>query len=105
MKKFTIGMIFTLSIFFIGSAFGWFSKESELNHLMDKIESRLDHCIETQNKSYCTDLIMENPMMEIMGNKKLYKELTKCTAGNKCYATSYRITMKTSKASMIVLGE
>mgnify|MGYP001604416287 CR=1 FL=1 len=100
MKK----LILILMIAFTTTAnAGWFSTESELDHRMAEIESMYDYCLETGDKAYCTNLMYENPMMEVMGNKKLYKQLLECTPGNKCYSTSYRIMMKTAEATLLVL--
>ena len=99
MKKLliAIALMFTITT----ASAGWFSKESELNYTLNKIESSLDHCIETQDKSYCEQLIISEPLMLIVGNDKLMAELNKCLPSDKCHSTIYRVTMKRLEAISI----
>ena len=99
MKKLliAIALMFTITT----ASAGWFSKESELMYTLNKIESSLDHCIETQDKSYCEQLIISDPLMLIVSNDKLMTELNKCLPSDKCYSTMYRVTMKGLEAIRI----
>ncbi|SVD67745.1 uncharacterized protein METZ01_LOCUS420599 [marine metagenome] len=85
---------------------GWFSKESELMYTLNKIESKLDLCIETQDKAYCWQVSRGHPFMSIPLNSQLSLELDNCILditdpSYECEATRLRIWDKFIKAHII----
>ena len=99
MKK--LLFILVLGIFLAGCGPSGREVQDDLMYTLNKIESDLDLCIETQDKSYCEQLIISEPLMLIVSNDKLMTELNKCLPSDKCYSTMYRVTMKGLEAISI----
>jgi len=104
MKKLliAIALMFTITT----ASAGWFSKESELMYTLNKIESSLDHCIETQDKSYCWQVSRNHPFFSIPMDGPLWLELDNCILditdpSYECEATRLRIIEKFIEASYI----
>ena len=104
MKKLliAIALMFTITT----ASAGWFSKETELMYTLNKIESALDHCMETQDKAYCWQVSRGNPFMIIPLNGPLWLELDNCLLDindptYECEVTRLRIEEKFMEASYI----
>ena len=78
---------------------------NKLNNKLLEIENRMDNCLNTKDKELCDKIIMENPILEILGNQSFAKLLMSrhCFVGTKCGATNARILSKTNKIASFVL--
>ena len=105
MKKLLIAIALMFTITTANA--GWFSKETELMYTLNKIESALDHCIETQDKSYCWQVSrVPHPFWSIPMDGPLWLELDNCILDitdptYECEATRLRIWEKFFEASYI----
>ena len=104
MKKLLIAIALMFTITTANA--GWFSKESELMYTLNKIESALDHCIETQDKAYCWQVSRAHPFWSIPMDGPLWLELDNCLLDindptYECEVTRLRIWEKFFEASYI----
>ena len=79
---------------------------NELNNKLIEIENRMDNCLNTKDKELCDRIIMENPILEILGNQSFAKLLMSPNhwgVGTKCGATNARILSKTNKIASFVM--
>lgn len=79
---------------------------NQLNNKLLEIENKFDLCLSTKDKKICEDVLIENPILEILGNENFGKLLSSdvCEIGTKCGATNARILSKTLKVSSLVLN-
>ena len=96
--------IMVLGLLFDGSAFA--NDINKLNNKLLEIENKFDVCLNTKDKNICEDIIMENPILEVLGNESFGKLLSSssCEIGTKCGATNARILSKSLKASNFIMG-
>ena len=96
--------IVVLGLLLSGNAYS--NDISKLNTKLLEIENRMDDCLSTKNKKLCESIIIDNPMLEILGNEsfaKLTMSQKDCGIGTKCGATSARILSKTNKIAAFIM--
>ena len=104
MKK--LLLLLFLGIFLAGCGPSGRAVQDDLMYTLNKIESALDLCIETQDKSYCWQVSRGNPFMSIPKNSNLKLELENCILDitdptYECEATRLRIWEKFIEANKI----
>ena len=101
MKK-PLGIV-VLGLLLSGNAYA--NDINQLNNKLLEIETKFDVCLNTKDKKICEDVIMENPILEVLGNESFGKLLSSsaCAIGTKCGATNARILSKTLKVTTMVL--
>jgi len=79
----------------------------QLNEKLAEIETKFDICLSTKDEKICEDVVIENPILEILGNETFGKLLSSsaCEIGTKCGAATARITSKTLKVSNFLIGQ
>ena len=107
MKK--LLFILVLGIFLAGCGPSGRAVQDDLMYTLNKIESALDHCIETQDKSYCWQVSRNHPFFSIPMDGPLWLELDNCILditdpSYECEATRLRIIEKFVEASYIAAG-
>ena len=104
MKK--LLLLLFLGIFLAGCGPSGRAVQDDLMYTLNKIESALDLCIETQDKSYCWQVLRGNPFMSILKNSNLKLELENCILDitdptYECEATRLRVWGKFMEANKI----
>jgi hypothetical protein len=103
MMKKLLGIV-VMGLLLSGNAYA--NDINQLNNKLLVIENKFDVCLNTKDKKICEDVIMENPILEVLGNESFGKLLlsSACEIGTKCGATNARILSKTLKVSNFVMG-
>ena len=100
-------LLLFLGIFLAGCGPSGRAVQDDLMYTLNKIESALDHCIETQDKSYCWQVSrVPHPFWSIPMDGPLWLELDNCILDitdptYECEATRLRIWEKFMEASYI----
>ena len=95
---------FTLSILFLCNT-SVANDLQQLNNKLLQIEAKFDKCLNSKDKKICETVLLENPILEVLGNDNFVKILSSsdCATGTECASNNLRVLSKNAKASTIML--